>query len=148
MSIVFVFSRLLVAMRFLLPKSILLALTTHSATAYKPWNGTIPDSVNEECRQVLSTDVDCPFVVGRQWVNDGYHLKEQVVESYCSSSCRSSLRQYVSDLTMACYNEDIWEESPGPQAALDFAMSMAETHVFLCVADESVAACFNMCSRS
>lgn len=140
--------RLLVTMRFPIFTSIVFTLTTHSATAYRPWNSTIPEAFNEECRKVLSTEIDCPYFLRREWVDDGYYLKGEKVESYCSSSCRSSLGQYSADLTAACVNEDIWGESAGPQAALDFSMSLLAAQMILCVADESVAACFNVFSRS
>lgn len=81
-------------------------------------------------------------------MDDGYYLKGERAEAYCSSSCRSSLGQYSGDLTAACVNEDIWGENTGPQAALDFSMSLLAAQMILCVADESVAACFNVCSRS
>ncbi|KAF4442407.1 hypothetical protein FACUT_2066 [Fusarium acutatum] len=123
-------------MRFPIFTSIVFTLTTHSATAYRPWNATIPESFNEECRKVLSTEIDCPFFLRREWVDDGYYLKDEVVESYCSPSCRSSLGRYTADLTAACADEDIWGETPGPQAAADFGMSLLATQIFLCVADE------------
>ncbi|EWG47864.1 hypothetical protein FVEG_07862 [Fusarium verticillioides 7600] len=135
MSTVLLIPRLLVTMRLPIFTSIVLTFTTHSATAFKPWNSTIPGSFNEECRKVLSTEIDCPFMAFREWVNDGYYLKNEV-DSYCSSSCWSSLGQYSADLTAACVDEDIWGGSTGPQAAMDFSMSLLATHIILCVADE------------
>ncbi|CVK89763.1 uncharacterized protein FMAN_16072 [Fusarium mangiferae] len=123
-------------MRFPTFTSIVFTLTIHSATAYRSWNRTIPESFNEECRKVLSTEIDCPDFLRREWVDDGYYLKGERVESYCSSSCRSSLGQYGADLTAACVDEDIWGESTGLQAALDFSMSLLAAQMILCVADE------------
>lgn len=143
-SIVLLVPRLLVTMRFPIFTSIVFTLTTHSATAYKPWNGTIPESVNEECRQALSTDIDCPFVLGRDSVESGLYLKDPALAaSYCSSSCRSSLRQYFLDFSRACYKEDLLEGLLGLDATVDYALSLFGTQEYLCVADESVAACLD-----
>ncbi|KAG7419866.1 hypothetical protein ACKAV7_004277 [Fusarium commune] len=124
-------------MRFPIFTSIVFTLTTHSATAYKPWNGTIPESVNEECRQALSTDIDCPFVLGRDSVESGLYLKDPALSaSYCSSSCRSSLRQYFLDFSRACYKETLLEGVAGLDATADYALSLFGTQEYLCVADE------------
>ncbi|KAF4959862.1 hypothetical protein FGADI_1365 [Fusarium gaditjirri] len=124
-------------MRFPIFTSIVFTLTTHSATAYKPWNGTIPESINEECRLALSADIDCPFVLGRDSVESGRYFKDPALAaSYCSSSCRSTLRQYFLDFSRSCYQEDL-PEGLGPDATVDYALSLFGTQEYLCVADEN-----------
>ncbi|KAF5550947.1 hypothetical protein FNAPI_7622 [Fusarium napiforme] len=124
-------------MRFSISTSIVFTLATHSATALKPWNSTIPESIDEECRQALTSDIDCPFFLGRDSIEKGHYLEDPAAAAaYCSSSCRSSLRQYFFNYSRACYESDLPEGLPGPDETVEYVMSIFGTQEYLCVADE------------
>lgn len=104
----------------------------------------LPDSVPQTCREALSQDIDCPFVVSVEQVRDFDGLKSTVYDSpktlYCANPCRSSLSNFLDNVVVACgdFKGGLWENISESRSTMEFAESILWAQDIFCLEDEWV----------
>ncbi|KAL2676738.1 hypothetical protein Neosp_010503 [[Neocosmospora] mangrovei] len=90
----------------------------------------LPDYVPQICREALSEDIDCPFVVSAEEVRDFDGLKSKFYDSpralYCADPCRSSLGGFPDNVVVACgdFKDRLWENISESRSTMEFAESI------------------------
>jgi hypothetical protein len=104
----------------------------------------LPDFVPQTCREALSRNIDCPFVVSAEQVRDFDGLKSQVYDNpralYCADPCLSSLSNFLDNVVVACgdFKGGLWENISESRSTMEFAESILWAQDIFCLEDEWV----------
>ncbi|RSL53079.1 hypothetical protein CEP54_010571 [Fusarium duplospermum] len=100
------------------------------------------DSIPKTCREALSRDIDCPFVVSAEQVRDFDGLSSKAYDNprtlYCTDPCRSSLGGFLDNVVVSCgdFKDGLWENISEARSTMEFAESILWAQDLFCLGDE------------
>lgn len=129
-----------------MPSKLRLLTLFQLANCYKLFKSPfeLPDSVPQTCREALSRDIDCPFVVLADQVRNFDGLNSKVYDDpralYCFNPCRSSLGDFLDNVVVACgdFKDDLWEDISETRSTMEFAESIIWARGLFCLKEKCV----------
>lgn len=116
------------------------------ASCYKFFESpfALPDFIPQTCREALSRDIDCPFVVSAEQVRDFDSLSNNAYDNqrslYCADPCRSSLGGFLDNVVVSCgdFKDGLWENISEARSTMEFAESILWAQDLFCLDDGCV----------
>ncbi|RMJ07362.1 hypothetical protein CDV36_013033 [Fusarium kuroshium] len=98
----------------------------------------LPDLIPQSCREALSRDINCPFVISAEQVRDFNGLNSKAYDNpralYCADPCRSSLGNFLDNVVVSCgdFKDGLWENISEARSTMEFTESILWAQDLFC----------------